>query len=136
MRSENRARRAAHLVEFLLVHPRLYRMMPLSRYRDPKNVRSAALNHMNDYDSENQSCDHDPSYRNWNYRAVNLSTESVIQQKNRILGRYEDQCFMFGVVFDPEFAMQRDPVVAECKDEQSINRWQVGESFQSQWNLR
>lgn len=73
----------------------------------------------------------------WDRRPLDaVIVKSVIQQKNRILGRYEDRCFMFGVVFDPEFAMQRDPVVAECKDEQSINKWQVGESFQSQWNLR
>jgi hypothetical protein len=32
---------------------------------------------MSDYDSENQSCDHDPSYRNRNYRAVNLSADSI-----------------------------------------------------------
>ena len=33
-------------------------MMPLSHYRDPKIARHAALSHMNDYDSENQSWDH------------------------------------------------------------------------------
>ena len=53
-------------------------MMPLWRYRDPKIVQHVALSHMNDYDSENRSCDHDPSYRNrGNYRAVNLSTDSI-----------------------------------------------------------
>jgi hypothetical protein len=73
----------------------------------------------------------------WDRRPLDaVIVRSVVQQKNRILGRYEDRCFMFGVVFDPEFAMQRDPVVADCKDERSINRWQVGESFQSQWKIR
>src|SRR5262249_745941 len=70
----------------------------------------------------------------WDHRPLDaVIVKSVIQQKNRILGRYEDRCFMFGVVFDPEFAMQRDPVVADCKDERSLNRW---ESFQTQWNIR
>jgi peptidoglycan hydrolase-like protein with peptidoglycan-binding domain len=73
----------------------------------------------------------------WDRRPLDaVIVKAVIQQKNRILGRYEDKCFMFGVIFDPEFAMERDPVVADCKDEKSINRWQVGESFQSQWNVR
>jgi hypothetical protein len=72
----------------------------------------------------------------WDRRALDaVVVRSVIQQKNRILGRYEDKCFMFGVVSDPEFAMNRDPIVADCKDERSINRWQIGESFQSQWNI-
>ena len=73
----------------------------------------------------------------WNRRPLDaVIVRSVIQQKNRILGRYDDQCFMFGIVVDTEFSMNRDPIVADCKDEKSINRWQVGESFQSQWNVR
>jgi hypothetical protein len=73
----------------------------------------------------------------WHNRPLDaVIVKSVIQQKNRILGKYEDRCFMFGVVSDPEFSMERDLIVADCKDERSINRWQVGENFQSQWNVR
>jgi peptidoglycan hydrolase-like protein with peptidoglycan-binding domain/uncharacterized protein YecT (DUF1311 family) len=71
----------------------------------------------------------------WNGRPVDaIIVKSVIQQKNRILGKYEDQCFMFGFVDDREFTMQRDPFDVDCDSGSAVNRWKVGEKFQSQWN--
>src|SRR5262249_17827806 len=56
----------------------------------------------------------------WEGRPLDaIIVRSLVQQKNRILGRYDDRCFLFGVVFDSEFSMKRDPFVADCKDEKS-----------------
>jgi hypothetical protein len=49
-------------------------MTPLLHYRDPKIVQRVSLSHMNDYDSENQSLDHNP-YRY--HRIVNLSINRI-----------------------------------------------------------
>ena len=71
----------------------------------------------------------------WKGRPVDaIIVRSVIQQKNRILGKYEDRCFMFGYVDDREFAMQRDPFGLDCESLNALNKWKVGEKFQSQWN--
>jgi hypothetical protein len=72
----------------------------------------------------------------WNGRPVDaINVKSVIQQKNRILGKYEDHCYMFGLVDDREFTMQRDPFAVECDSGVStVNKWKIGEKFQSQWN--
>ncbi len=71
----------------------------------------------------------------WNERPVDaIIVRSVFQQKNRILGKYEDRCFMFGYVDDREFTMQRDPFDVDCDNSSALNSWKVGEKFQSQWN--
>jgi hypothetical protein len=71
----------------------------------------------------------------WKGRPVDaIIVRSVIQQKNRILGKYEDRCFMFGYVDDREFTMQRDPFDVDCSGGSAVNLWKVGEKFQSQWN--
>jgi hypothetical protein len=72
----------------------------------------------------------------WNGRPVDaIIVKSVVQQKNRILGKYEDHCYEFGLVDDREFTMQRDPFAVDCDSGAStINKWKVGEKFQSQWN--
>jgi uncharacterized protein len=59
---------------------------------------------------------------------------SVIHQKNRILGKYEDQCYMFGLVDDEEFNMWRESFAVDCTDGSFVSRWKIGKSFQSQWN--
>jgi uncharacterized protein len=59
---------------------------------------------------------------------------SVIHQKNRILGKYEDQCYMFGVVNDEEFNMWREPFAVDCTDGSFVSKWKIGKSFESQWN--
>lgn len=73
----------------------------------------------------------------WNNRPLNaIIVKSIIQQKNRILGKYDSQCYMFGVVDDTEFGMERDSFAVDCNDVRSVNKWEVGEHFQSQWNAR
>jgi hypothetical protein len=47
----------------------------------------------------------------WSGRSVDaIIVRSVIQQKNRILGKYEDRCYLFGLVDDREFTIRRDPI--------------------------
>jgi hypothetical protein len=71
----------------------------------------------------------------WSGRPVDaIIVKSVIQQKNRILGKYENHCFLFGYVDDREFAMQRDAFAVDCESVSTLNKWKVGEKFQSQWN--
>jgi Family of unknown function (DUF6444) len=71
----------------------------------------------------------------WNSRPLDaIIVKSTIQQKNRILGKYEDHCYMFGLVDDVEFGMERDPFVVDCESGSSVSKWKVGERFQSQWN--
>jgi hypothetical protein len=72
----------------------------------------------------------------WSGRPVDaIIVRSVIQQKNRIVGKYEDRCYIFGLVDDREFMMQRDPFAVECESGGSVvTKWKLGEKFQSQWN--
>ncbi|MDR3413470.1 MAG: hypothetical protein P4L87_21365 [Formivibrio sp.] len=71
----------------------------------------------------------------WQHRSLDaIVVRSVIHQKNRILGKYEDRCYFFGMVDDGEFGVQRDPIAVDCGDTRSVNNWKIGKSFQSQWN--
>jgi hypothetical protein len=72
----------------------------------------------------------------WKGRSLDaIIIKSVIQQKNRILGKYEDKCFWFGLVDDVEFAMRRESISAACDGGgKFITNWKVGNKFQSQWN--
>jgi hypothetical protein len=72
----------------------------------------------------------------WKGRPLDaIIVKSVVQQKNRILGKYGDYCYMFGLVDDPEFQMQRDQIALDCESGQStVVKWKVQEKFQSQWN--
>jgi hypothetical protein len=64
-----------------------------------------------------------------------IIVKSVIQQKNRTLGKYENSCFMFEVVDDVEFAMQRELFSTSCDSAgASISSWKIGKNFRSQWN--
>jgi uncharacterized protein len=72
----------------------------------------------------------------WKGRSLDaIIVKSTIQQKNRILGQYDDACFMFGLVDDVEFTMQRDLFAVDCSSGGTVvNKWKIGEKFQSQWN--
>jgi tetratricopeptide (TPR) repeat protein len=72
----------------------------------------------------------------WNGRPLDaIIVRSVVQQKNRILGKYEDHCYLFGLVDDREFTMQRDLFAVDCDSGVgTVSKWKVGEHFQSQWN--
>jgi hypothetical protein len=56
-----------------------------------------------------------------------------VRLKNRILGEYEDACFLFGHIVDAEFSMNREPFVGACDDAVSFKRWKDGHQFQSLW---
>jgi hypothetical protein len=65
-----------------------------------------------------------------------IMVKSVIQQKNRILGRYSRDCFEFGFINDVEFAMEREFFAVDCdKGKDNINNWAIGNQFKSQWNV-
>src|SRR5262249_40069802 len=70
----------------------------------------------------------------WNGRPLDaIIVRSVIQQKNRIEGKYDNGCFMFGFVDDVEFAMSREPFSVPCdSSDRVIRTWKVGKNFQSQ----
>jgi tetratricopeptide (TPR) repeat protein len=73
----------------------------------------------------------------WNGRSLDaVIIKSNVQQRNRIIGKYEDKCFLFGLVDDVEFTIQRDSISAACDSGgKLINNWKVGKQFHSQWNV-
>ena len=78
----------------------------------------------------------------WKGRQLDaIIVKSIIQQKNRIMGAYSRDCFVFGLIDDDEFAMQREVYSAACGSgdqvdqvDQVVRDWQVGNEFQSLWN--
>ncbi len=56
-----------------------------------------------------------------------------IHLRNAILGKYEDACFVFVRMSDPEFHMMREPAVARCEDADAVKLWQTDQKFQSRW---
>jgi hypothetical protein len=71
----------------------------------------------------------------WHGRPLDaVVVKTVVQQKNRILGKYEDRCYLFGFVNDDEFDMLRDSFSIDCNDAAELTEWKVGERFQSRWN--
>jgi hypothetical protein len=73
---------------------------------------------------------------NWGGRTLDaVIVKAFIQQKNRMLGKYDTGCFLFGFIDDVEFVMQREPFSVPCNDSaEFIKKWTIGRSFQSQWN--
>jgi hypothetical protein len=61
--------------------------------------------------------------------------KSKIRLKNAVLGRYADQCFMFGLIDDTEFSMWRDGFAVDCHDKKFVTNWEIRKSFQSEWNV-
>jgi hypothetical protein len=71
---------------------------------------------------------------NFKDRSVDtVFTRITLHLKNRMLGEYKDACFVFGRINDAEFLMSREPTYAKCDDEATINAWQVGHQFKSEW---
>jgi hypothetical protein len=71
----------------------------------------------------------------WNGRPLDgILVKTMIGQKDRILGAYNTDCFVFGFVNDVEFAMQRDPLVLECgNSNRSVVNWKLRRQFKSKW---
>ena len=71
----------------------------------------------------------------WEHRSLDaVIVKVVIQQKNRMLGKYDDRCYVVGMVDDAEFQMERDQFAVECGDIRFVNSWRVGKDFHSGWN--
>ena len=71
----------------------------------------------------------------WENRPLDaVVVKTIVHQKNRIIGRYEDKCYLFGFVADEEFSMLRDSFAVDCSDAPDLNKWKIGERFQSRWN--
>jgi hypothetical protein len=71
----------------------------------------------------------------WQDRPLDaIIVKAVIQQKNRMLGKYEDQCWLLGMIDDGEFQMIREPFAVDCENPAIVKRWEVGGDFQSEWN--
>lgn len=71
----------------------------------------------------------------WDHRQLDsVVVKTIVHQKNRILGKYEDRCYLFGFVSDDEFSMLREPFAVDCDDTGAVNKWKVGERFKSLWN--
>ncbi len=70
----------------------------------------------------------------WEGRSVDaIVIRSVLQQKNRILGKYDEACFLFAFVDDAEFTMERDRLAARCDNPDAVRTWKLGKHFSSQW---
>jgi hypothetical protein len=73
----------------------------------------------------------------WNGRQLDgIIVQMKITQKNRILGVYKTDCFMFGEVNDAEFSMQRDLFDVACgsSGDRVIADWKARRLFKSLWN--
>jgi hypothetical protein len=72
----------------------------------------------------------------WNGRPLDgVIVKTMVKQRNRIRGANETDCFLFGLVDDVEFSMQRDPFALPCEnDERAITNWKVRRQFTSKWN--
>jgi hypothetical protein len=73
----------------------------------------------------------------WQGRRLDaIMVKSMIQQKNRILGKYEDTCFIVRLIDDVEFTIQREAFAVNCDDgNQVMANWKAGRSFQSLWSV-
>lgn len=55
--------------------------------------------------------------------------------RNQMLGEYQDACFVFGRINDAEFSTYREPMFARCDDPSSLDLWQAGHQFLSEWSV-
>ena len=71
----------------------------------------------------------------WKDRKLDaLVTKAELKFRSRERGEYRSECFLFGIVLDDEFEMERDPVASPCADEgANVEPWKVGHSFASLW---
>jgi hypothetical protein len=71
----------------------------------------------------------------WQNRILDgIVVRANVQQKNRMLGKYETRCFAFGLIDDVEFQMKRDRFAVPCSDVGFIESWKIGKDFHSKWN--
>jgi hypothetical protein len=73
---------------------------------------------------------------NWKGRNLDSTLARVsIKLRNRMLGRYDDACFVFGRITDTEFNVPREPMVAPCDDSAATEKWKMGNQFRSRWTV-
>ena len=90
-------------------------------------------NHWETFDVSSEIADF--GLAQWQRRSLDaIVVRTIIHQKNRILGRYDEPCYMFGLIDDEEFNMWRESFAVECNDTGFVSRWKIGKSFQSEWN--
>ena len=65
-----------------------------------------------------------------------IIVKTIINQKNRNLGKYESSCYEFGFVDDEEFNRLRETFSVNCENTTLIESWKSGGNFQSQWNVQ
>jgi uncharacterized protein len=71
----------------------------------------------------------------WHGRPLDaIVVKTIVQQKNRILGKYEERCYLFGFINDDEFDMLRDSFSIDCDDASDFKEWKTGGQFHSRWN--
>lgn len=74
----------------------------------------------------------------WKNRPLEaVLVRAVIQEKNRSVGQYSNNCIALGLVSDVEFNMEREPVEAKCNVSQpeAIRQWKTVGAFKSKWNV-
>jgi len=72
----------------------------------------------------------------WQNRTLDgIIIKTNVQQKNRVLGKYETRCFAFGLIDDTEFKMKRDQFAVPCGDVAFMSSWKIGKEFHSGWNV-
>ena len=65
----------------------------------------------------------------WKGRSLDTAFSKVsLRLKNRMLGDYEDACFVFTQITDAEFSVSRDPAVASCDEGERVGDWKRGHS--------
>ena len=77
---------------------------------------------------------HDYGVSDWKGRSVEAALSKItLRMRNRALGEYRDDCFVFGQLVDTEFSLTRDHFVQTCDNEAEIIGWKSGREFQSRW---
>lgn len=71
----------------------------------------------------------------WQGRSVEAVVSQItIKMKHGDLGKYEDTCFLVGLIADKEFARSREPILEDCKDSDArVIQWKTAHSFESRW---
>jgi hypothetical protein len=60
-------------------------------------------------------------------------TKVSMRLRNRILGEYNEVCWIFGRMNDTEFDMPREPIARRCDQDAELTTWKKVNNFQSQW---
>ena len=77
---------------------------------------------------------YDYGVSDWKGRSVEAALSKItLRMRNRDLGEYRDDCFVFAQLVDTEFGLTRDHFVQPCGSEAEIVGWKSSRAFQSRW---